>query len=111
VFQVSVYVVGHEEAVNRERQSPAYGRAVFQDQSAGGQGWPYGFRLHPSIVREGGEMILQPQINLSLETKWQRGDLLAVGTNRRIAMILDKAARADQFWATVERIVFFWRTA
>ena len=54
-------------------------------------------------------MILQPQTTIHLNTRWQGGDLRAVGTNRRLAMILEKSERADKFWATVESIVFFWR--
>lgn len=48
-------------------------------------------------------MIFAPESDVRLETRWKRGDLMAVGTNRRIALLLEKSRRHDQFWELLDR--------
>jgi hypothetical protein len=44
-------------------------------------------------------MILSREFEYGLETRWQRGQLYAVGTNRRMAMLIAKADFWNEFWA------------
>jgi hypothetical protein len=57
-------------------------------------------------------MISTPQSefhDLQLETAWSRGELRAVGQNRRLDMLLEKSDRYDRFWEMADRILNPWR--
>lgn len=54
----------------------------------------------------GKSMICSPtQPEPNLETLWHRGNLYAISTNRRLALLIEKARRQDEFWETVDRWV------
>lgn len=52
-------------------------------------------------------MILSREPDYGLETRWHRGEMQAVGTNRRMAMMIAKADFWNEFWAHPARTL--WR--
>jgi hypothetical protein len=52
-------------------------------------------------------MIFHHEPDISLETKWYRGELRVLGPTGRRRLLIEKANRREAFWAKVDELLTF----